>query len=203
MPIRLCLVPIEESTAPTGAPWRGPKYFPYRFDPDPPALFDGVEWQMMDFGLEPTALLAANLTAGQVSTLAGLSDVTMIPANLDNTLGAQRATVAAALESLHIPGDALTNGTTYRQVVRGVIAIFQVAQRFHGRLGANGRIFPAGITLSTTLGDLSQSVRNELQAAAEELGYSYAGLTLSSTLRDVLKALANQQAPGTLLGVSI
>jgi hypothetical protein len=195
MPIRLCLIPIE------GDPNRGPKYFAWRNDPDPPALFDGVDWAMMDFGLEPTALLAASMTAGQVSTLAGLSDVTMIPVNLDNTLSGNLATVQAALESLHIPADALTAGTTYRQVVRGIIAIFAVAQRFHGR--HNGQLFPAGITLSTTLGDLSQVVRNELKASAEELGYDYSGLTLTSSLRDVLKKLATQQAPGELLGLAI
>lgn len=202
MPLRLYLLPIEETFRANGS-LRGPKYFAYKGDPDPPALMIGVDWQMMDFGLEPTALLCANLSAGEHATLNANADVTAIPLNLDALLGANLATVQAALESLHIPADALTSGTTYRQVVRGVIAIFLVAQRFNGRVGANGRLFPAGITLSTTLGDLSANVRGELKLAAEDLGFDYAGLTVASTLREVLKKLASQQSPQTLMGLAI
>lgn len=205
MAVRFYLLPIEEvvKDAQLGTTTRGPKYFAWRFDPDPPALLDGVSYEMRDYGLEPTALLAADVTNAQHQLLIANADVTAVPANLDNTLGANRATVQAALESLHIPADALTNATTYRQVLRGVMAIFALAQRFNGRVGNSGRLFPVGITLATTLGDLSQSVRNQLQSAAEELGYDYSGLTLQSTLRDVLKQIANQQSPSTMLGVTV
>lgn len=201
MAVRFYLIPIEETTAPDGSSARGPKYFTWHRDPDPPALMAGVASEIRDFGLEPTALCAADVTPAQNATLAALPDVTVIPANLDNNIGAANlATVQAALENLHIPADAIAAATTYRQVVRGVLAIFAVAQRFNA---LSGRLFPAGITLSTQLSDLSANVRGQLQEAATELGYSYAGLTLTSTLRDVLKALANQQAPQTMLGVTI
>jgi hypothetical protein len=201
MPFRICLVPLFEVTKPSGSIYRGPKYFDDGRDaPDPP-LFPSVPYELRDFGLEPTGLLAANLTTAQASTLNAQPDVTLIPANLDNQIDGQLNNVVAALESLHIPGDALDATNTYRQVVRGVVAIFAVAALFHQE--ANARLFPAGITLSTTLGDLSQAIRNQLQAAATELGYDYDGLTLQSTLRDVLKKLATQQAPFTMLNVTI
>jgi hypothetical protein len=203
MAIRLYLGPIEEVPTSTGSA-RGPKYFAWRFDPDPPALLAGVTWEMRDFGLEPTALIATDVTTAQHQSLAAQGDVTAIPANLDNTVGAANlATVQAALENLHIPADAVTGATTYRQIVRGVLGIFGVAQRFNGRLGQNGRLFPIGITLSTVLSDLSLNVRNELQAAAEDLSYDYSSLTLQSTLRDVLKVIATQAPPTSMLGVTI
>lgn len=203
MPVRLYLVPIEFSL---DGKTRGPKYFPFTGDPDAPALIQGAPRAMMPFGLEPTALLAADLSAAQVTTMAGLTDVTVIPANLDNQLGANLATVQAELEALNIPADMLNTGNTYRQVLRGVIAIFSVTQNFYAIRGTQpegGRLFPAGITLATTLGSLSVAVRQDLQAAASALGYDYTGLTLASTIRDVLKKLASQPVPFDLLGVSV
>lgn len=200
MPLRYYLVPISAGTS-GPQPSRKPEYFAGTVDGGPALVT--VDYEMLDFGLEPTGLVAANVTAQQHTTLAAQSDVTAIPVNIDNALGANLATVQAALESLHIPADALVSTNTYRQVLRATIAIFEVAARFNGLLGANGRLFPAGITLATTLGDLSQNVRNTLQSAAEALGYDYSGLTLQSTLRDVLKLIAQQAKPYTMLGVQI
>lgn len=201
MTLRLYLVPLEISGS-----IRGPKYFEYRGDPDPPALISGVNYAMMPFGFEPTALVAADLSAAQVTTMAGLADVTTIPANLDNQLGANLATVQAELEALNLPADVIVATNTYRQVLRGVLAVFAVAQRFYAMRGTQpegGRLFPPGITLATTLGDLSAGVRQDLQTAANVLGYSYDGLTLASSLRVVLKKLASQSVSVTLLDVGI
>lgn len=202
MAVRFYLVPIEEVSRGPGTA-RGPKYFAWRFDPDPPALVAGVQWAMRDYGLEPTALLAADVDAAQHTLLTSQADVTAVPANLDAQLGANLATVQAALENLHIPGDVLTASNTYRQVLRGTMAIFSLAQRFNGKLGNAGRLFPAGITLSTVYSDLSANVRQNLQDAASELGYDYSGITLASTVRDVLKKIASQQAPSPMLGVTV
>lgn len=201
MAIRYYLVPLESAPR-----VRGPKYFAYWGDPDPPALITNVKWAMIPFGSEPTALLAADLSPAQITTMAGLSDVTVIPANLDNQLGANLATVQAELEALNLPADAVVATNTYRQVLRGVLAIFLVTQRFYSLRGNQpgvGRLFPVGITLATTLGDLSAPVRDDLAAAAGDLGYDYTGLTLASTLRQVLKNLASQPATVDLLDVEL
>lgn len=202
MAVRLLLVPIE--TGPAGH--RGPKYFQYKKDPDPPALIQSVSFAMMDFGLEPTALLAADLTPAQITTLSGLPDVTLIPANLDNQLGANLGTVQSELEAMNIPADILTTNNTYRQVLRGVIAIFSLAQRFYFLRGIKpegARLFPAGITLETPLNQVSAGVRSDLQEAAAALNYNYDGITLASTFRDVLKLMATQPAPVRMLEVDI
>lgn len=196
-----------------GILYRGPKYFECRAFREgggtAPLIPNDVvpKYEPRDFGLEPTFLLCADLTAGQIASLQALSDVTMVPANIDNQLGANLATVQAALESLHIPADMLVAANTYRLVLRGVIAIFDVAQRFETLHAVSptvgGRIFPAGITLSTTLGELSFSVRTQLKTAAEELGVDYSGLTLASTLRDVLKTVATSARNISMLGVPV
>lgn len=188
------LCPLEVGTV------RGPKYFPYRGDPDAPALIQ-ADFAMMPFGAEPTALLAADVSAGQITTLQGLPDITLIPANLDNQLGGALGQVQTALEALNLPADNIVATWTYRQVLRGVIAIYLVSQRFEGLRRA--RIFGGGITLTSTLGDLSTAARQSLQDAASQLGYDYSGLTLSSTLREVLKKLALQTRDVSLLGVDI
>lgn len=201
MTVRHYLIPVE-STATS----RGPKYFAYRADPDPPALIQGVAWAWIPFGSEPTGLIAADVDTAQHATLAGLPDVTTIPANLDLQVGANLATVQASLEALNIPADTLTANNTYRQVLRGTIAIFKVSQRFRsirGQVAGNGRLFPPGVTMATTLGALSDQVRQDLSQAVGELGYNQDGLTLASTLRDVLKKLASQPSPESLLDVPI
>lgn len=208
MAIRYYLIPIFEQFDGTGIvlQFRTPKYLPTKGTPFTPLITNDQNlpqfWEMRDFGLEPTALVAINVTPAQHTLLAAQSDIVVIPTNIDNNVGAANlATVQAALENLHIPGDAVVAGTTYRQIIRGVTAIFAVAQRFDGMAG--GRLFPVGVTLSTQLSDLSANIRQKLQQAATDLGYDYGGLTLTSTLRDVLKTLANQTAPQTMLGVAI
>lgn len=204
MSVRFYLVPLEFSL---DGRRRGSKYFPFLGDPDPPALMSAtIPYALQPFGAEPTALLAADVDAAQHTTLAGLADVTVIPQNLDSQLGANLATVQAQLEALNIPANAVTATNTYRQVLRGVIAIFSVSQRFYSIRGtspAGSRLFPPGITFATTLGDLSVDVRSDLQTAATQLGYDYSGLTLTSTLRQVLNKLASQPAPFTLLEVTV
>lgn len=205
MAVRFCLVPIETSTLDAGAGTsrRGPKYFSYKGDPDPPALLAGVAWEMRDFGLEPTALLAADVTAGQATTLAAQPDVILVPANLDLTLGANLATVKASLDAVNLPSDLLASGTTYRQTLRGIMAMLALAQRVYGRAGAGGRLFPSGVTLATPLSALSANARAALAGAADDLGYDRTSVVVTSTMRDVLKNVASQPTPSAMLGVAV
>jgi hypothetical protein len=207
--IRFALCPLETVSL-GGINYIGPKYFQWPFDPDPPALIPNdvvPKWWKIDYGLEPTTLIAANMDAAQITTLQGLSDVTLVPANMDNQIGANLAVVQAALEAKNIPADLIVATNTYRQVLRGVLAIFYVAQLFNGKEatspGVGGRIFPAGITFNTTLGELSLRVRDMLRDAAMARGIDYSGLTLTSTLREVLRLVASQPVSRTLFGLTI
>lgn len=198
MAIRFYLLPVES----TAALQRGPKYLPWRFDPDPPALVD-VPWGMIDFGLEPAALVAADLTTPQHNALIANLDVTSVPVNLDNAIGASAAqTAEEKLESYGIPANWLVTGMTWRRILRATIAIFRVAQRFNG-LGAT-RIVVPGVTLSTPYSAMPVDYRSMLLQAIDDLGYDRSTLTAQSTLRDLLTSIAGQSVPASLLmGVEI
>jgi hypothetical protein len=152
----------------------------------------------MDYGNEPTMLVAAEVTNAEHTAIAANADVIVVPANLDNTIGANLATVQAALESLNIPADWITAGMTYRAVLKWIARLFLICQRFQGLAG--GRLFPAGITLASTVGDLSASVRQKLTQGAQSLGLDTSNITLATTMRAALKDLGNQMTLPISLG---
>jgi len=189
MTVRFYLVPVEQS-----GNARGPKYFKWRFSPD--GL--DVRWGAFDYGLIPTMLIAADVTAGQHDTLAAQSDVTAIPADIDSTVPAQALpAVQNALEDLRIPGGWVTTNHTYREIIRTVGGLFQFAQRHHGL--HNKIIMPENVTLSQTWGDLPLQARQEVRATADSLNYDYSDVTASTTIRQILKSLADQWGDQPLL----
>lgn len=194
--IRFYLVPVETSNA--GAR-RGPKYFPYRGDPDPPALVaSGMEAR--DYGNEPSMLVASDLTDADDNLLKAQPDVVKFADNLDQQMGPDLATMQAALEALNLPAQMVGVNTTHRQVIRGIMAIFAVAQCMQGK-GFN--VFGGGVTLATTMGALSAGARNALQQCAIGLGYDITGITLASTVRQLLTMLVQQGSPSPMLGVVV
>lgn len=185
MAIRFYLLPIESN-----GNARGPKYFPWRYDPDPPALIQAT-CSNMDFGLVPTMLVAADVTPAQHTTLSANADVTSIPQNIDATITAGAlSAVRAALENLKIPGNWATTGNTYREVLRMVAGLFQFAQRHQGLHGQT--IIPDNINLNMTWGNIPQAWQQNLQATADSFGYDYSQVTGSTTVRVILKNLADQ-----------
>lgn len=147
-------------------------------------------FQCMDYGNEPTMLVAADVTLAEQTALATNPDVIVVPANLDATIGANLGAVQAALDALNIPADWITGAMTYRIVLRWIARLFLISQKFQGLAG--GRIFPAGITLNSTVGDLSTSVRQKLLQGAQSLNLDTSGITLAMTIRAALKLLGNQ-----------
>ena len=193
--IRFYLIPVEVNGA-----FRGPKYFAWGRDPDPPALIQGVAWQARDYGNEPLMIVGGDLTDPQDASLIAMPDVTKFADNLDATLGANLAAMQAALEALKLPADLLTATVTYRQTLRGLLGIFAVAQCMQGK-GFN--IFTAGITLSTTMSQIAAPARTALQDCAVSLGYNITTVTGATTVRQLLNLVANQTAPNPMLGVTI
>jgi hypothetical protein len=106
--VRFYLVPVEVSPG-----FTGPKYFPYRGDPDPPALVqvgdDGqsIRKESRTYGAEPSMLIAANTTDADDATLAAMPDVTKFADNLDTPLGARLGAMQTALEGLNLPAQML------------------------------------------------------------------------------------------------
>lgn len=204
MPFRLYLVPVETNPA-NGA--RGPKYFPYRFDPDPPALIqtgdDGqnVVFDSVRYGDEPQMLIAANVSNADDAALAALADVVKFADTLDSAVGAAAlAGLQAALDAMKIPGSLVTANTTWRVVARGIIGIFGIAQCMQGK---KRNIFAGGVTLATTMSQIPAAPRTDLQACCTSLGYDISSVTGGTTVRQLLVVIATQTSPRTLLDVTI
>jgi hypothetical protein len=192
--IRFYLVP-----AVTVGTTRGPKYFGWRGGPAP--LFS-AGWEARDYGSQPLMLLAADMSDPDDALLVAQGDVTKFADDLDAQLGAGLAAMQTAMEALKLPAQLLTANTTHRQVVRGVMGIFSIAQCMQGK----GRdIFAAGVTLSTTMAQIAATPRADLDACFRTLGYTAIAddATGATTVRDLLTSIANVANPSHMMGVVV
>jgi hypothetical protein len=165
-----------------------------------PTIAGRLDW--LHYGLEPVFLVAANVTAGEHAALVAHGDVVSVPASLDVTVGANLAAVKTALETLGVPCQWVVTGTTYRAIVRVVTQLMLLAQRLEG--AHQVRLLPAGITLDSTVGDLSATQRQRMADTITSLGGTFDGVTLATTMRAAVKGLADQLSPlATLLDVTL
>lgn len=151
----------------------------------------GVAYAAMDYGLDNTFLVGAQVTSAQNTDLAANLDVIAIPQNLDNTIGLTAlSTVQAKLEGLHIPADWVTTNHTYRDVIRITGKLFLYMQRFSGQ--QLHTFFESGITLDTRINELTQAQRNAMNQAALSMGLDTSSITGPMLLRQAFKILADQ-----------
>lgn len=159
----------------------------------------GVPYAAMDYGLEDTFLVGADVTTEQHNALAAEVDVISVPANLDSQIGLTAlATVENKLEGLHVPADWVTTSHTYRDVLRLTGKLFLYMQRFHGR--QLSVFFTGAITLDTRVNQLTTAQRNAMLDAAISLGLDTSAITGPMLLRQALKILADQIPSFTLSG---
>ena len=158
----------------TKADPRRPKYIP--------AL--GLSWTAMDYGAAPFFVVRADLSAAQETTLGLNADAFTVPA-LDVTLNAAQVTaLQTRLEAVGIPAGWITTARTWRQVLRAIAAMCQLAQ------AANVSIAQAN--LDQTMSQIAVGTRNALQQAAIGMGFGIAEIQGSTTVRAALKILADQ-----------
>lgn len=151
----------------------------------------GVQWALMDYGLIPQGLVAAEVDSTQQAYLDGLADVLAIPADLDATVTAGNVTVIRnALEARNIPGTWVNVGDSYRVVLREIAGYFQFMQRLTAITGLSP--LTQGITLSTQFQNLAQVWQDAILQAAVGLGYDASGLTGTTTVRNILRGIASQ-----------
>jgi len=98
MTVRFYIMPLT-----VVASRRGPKYLKWR---DNPTGID-APWAMVDYGFQPTCLVAAEVDTTQHSSLNANADLMAAPADLDSTIGnaAQRDNVKAKLDTLDPPNE--------------------------------------------------------------------------------------------------
>lgn len=159
----------------------------------------GISHASMDYGLEDTHLVGAEVTDAQHTLLAAQLDVIAIPADLDSLIGLSALPVVQqALEGLYVPADWVTTSHSYRDVVRLVGKLFQYMQRFQGR--EMRKFFEGGITLDTRVNQLTQAQRTAMLDAATDLGLDTSGVTMTMTLRMALKLVVDQLPSFNLFG---
>lgn len=108
-----------------------------------------TRWAMKDYGVIPTAIVAADVTPAQHTALAAQVGVIAVPDPIDSAVGTTRlAATRAAVESLNIPGNWIQATDSYRGVVRTVTGMFLYMQNVTGRTLQNP--FTNGLNLSLT-----------------------------------------------------
>lgn len=189
----LYLMPLIGSGAPTIDP-RRPKY-----------AVAGTA-RMMHFGHQAVYLLAADLDATADAALVANADVTKIPDNLDQLIGAALATVQAKLSAVNIPFGWVTSGMSYRTMLRVIIPVFIFMQHFHNVTQIAAAIMNGTtVTLNTQFNALSAAVRQGLLDTAASFNFSTTGFTGTSTVGQILKGVADQYGdqPITIGGINI
>ncbi len=165
---------------------RRPKYI----RPDGCAVSAPIAYTMMDYGFQPTAVVAADVTASQDATLQNNGDVTRIPDNLDTTLAGSVGTIQNALEAEFIPGNWITGGTTYRILLRNIVGMFSWFQRYAVISGSNEPVITGNsVTLNTRFDRLAPNVRANLLLAAESLNVDLSTINVTFSLRQILRQL--------------
>jgi len=149
-------------------------------------------WSAMDYGFEPWMVVGADCSVSDDNLLVGEPDAFALPVDLAPNLTAQQVTnVQNKLEAINVPAGWVNTSLTWIQVVRTVLGMFSLIQRYAGIHGLNG-LFSGGIALGTTINQLPAGVRQDLLAAATSLELDTSGITGTSTLRNALKQLADQ-----------
>lgn len=188
--IRFYLVPaVITQNAET---FSGPKYF------DTLPTVSG--YSVRDYGEQLLAMVAADVSTETDAFLAAQADVVKFADNLDQSVGPDLVALQVALELLKLPAQMLTANTTYRVVMRGIMACFAVAQCMQGK-GFN--VFAPGVTLATTLSLLPVAARQALAGCAAELNYEQSGITGASTIRQVLSKVVAQASPSQFMRVTV
>lgn len=187
--IRFYILPIEQ-VVDGATTYRGPKYFDWRRDPDPPALVS-TRYALMDYGLINACLIVADVTQEQHDLLVANSDVASPPEDIDQNITTQALPqVQNVLEALRIPTGWIDTTYTYREILRRVAGLFQFAQRHHGM--HDEQLIDNTGQLDLTWADISVDRRTRVQMTADSFGYDYSTVTGTWTVRQTLMHLANQ-----------
>lgn len=181
MSLRFYIVPENRATPDT----RDPKYVATD------AALAGLVWNAMDYGIEPVFIIGADVTPAQHAALSAYSDVISLPANIDAAIGSDAvlAQVKAGMETLFIPADWVTTGTTWRQVIAAVLRMAQFMQRLHGLYGLQ---LSSGRNLDIKMSAVPAGIRTQMQTAAQSFGWDTGAIKLNWSLRQVLIWVAAQ-----------
>lgn len=179
---KLVLIPVEEVSI-NGMLYRGPEYFNWRFDQNPPSI--PARASCMDYGFVPYMLCyTPDITQTDYDTLILHADVYAFPDNLDAPV--TDPNIDTFFEGINLPTDWLTPATTYRELLRNTAGMFQFNQRYAGiyaeRYGGRHSIFDTA-TLNTRLRNMTAQEQDVFLATVESFGFNPASVNTNSQLR--------------------
>ena len=191
MAFRLYIVPVV-GTGSSSHDARRPKYFASDANGAGTTGIVTGDWSAMDYGFEPWMVVGANLSVSDDNLIVGEPDVFALPFDLAPTLTAQQVTnVQNKLEAINVPAGWVNTSLTWLQVVRTVLGMFSLIQRYAGIHGPNG-LFSGGVNLNSSINSLPAQVRQDFNTAATSLGLDTSEITGTTTVRAALKLLADQ-----------
>lgn len=162
--------------------------------------FGAFQWQgPVDYGSQDACFIAIDTDAATQATLSAHADDLAVPANLDNTPGTGAvATTQAALEALDIPAGWVNTGLTWRTIVRVVLGMFILNQRYWvisaNQLGNGRRSIFDNVNLSSTVSQIPAQARAWLDEAAASMNLDSSGITGATTIRQLLQNFGQQFA---------
>lgn len=184
--IRYYILPVERNAVEN---MRGPKYFRWRYDPDPPGI--DCMWSLKDYGSIDMCVVVADITQADHDALVLNTDVYAFPENLDLvTTVAQRQALNTYIEAHGIPGDWLGAGMTFRVVLRTITSMFLYLQRVLAIIRYPTDPF-AGLTLNTKYSNIPNPLHDALYNAALQMGYSW-NIGNNDQIRKIWKMMADQ-----------
>ena len=166
----------------------GPKYFHWRYDPDPPGI--DCFWARKDYRAAPACILAADIAQPDHEKLRTLRDVSALPYGLDGNMpGADRHKLAKVLEKSLVPRYWLAGAITAREAIRTITCMFLYMDELV-KLG--GSPFEWPVSLETRWYELSAQQKDWIKQACRKNGYTFDFVTVNTQLQAILKGMADQ-----------
>jgi hypothetical protein len=180
--IKIYLIPVEKVLV-NGETRRGPEYFRWRYDANPPSI--QCAWSLMDYGFIDNALIVAkDITQADHDSLVLHNDVYAFPDNLNQPIQDKPA-IDVFFENLKIPTNWTTPSTTYLQLIRMTAGLFQFNQRYGG-LSNGASVFDNGITLDSNYNQLDAQHTAWFEATLVSFGWTN-GVQGNPKLRSLAK----------------
>jgi len=176
----------------------GPKYLGWFGNPTTLPSCETINWQAKSYGEYDVILVAAVASAAQHTDISAQSDVFSFPAVLTaNISAADVTTLQGILEAANLPAHWVTTSLTYKAIIRVIRGFFAIASRYAG-LGGTGLL--SGIGLDATVSQIPVQKRQLLIQAVESMKIDASDITGTMTIREALRTLAVKFPPFSLMG---
>ena len=184
--IRFYLLPIERGI---DGNTRGPKYFKWKYDPNPPGI--DCLWSMKDYGSADICTLATDISQIDHDNLILNSDVYAFSDILDDLMSqSDRGELLDYCELQLIPADWIYAGITFREALKIITSMMLYNQRVCALMGYPSNPF-SGVSQNTQYQNILNPLHDALQQAAIELGYIW-GSRDQDQLRKIYKDMGDQ-----------